>query len=312
MGNKDGGLNRIAAALVAAAIVMMVAGCSATTAGGSGGPATGSSSLQPSGTPAGSGSAASESVTASSADASGVPAGPATGQVSSAAAASSVATTTVVVTSPGIGSTGTTAGSAGASLPVNAATISRFVGVGGMSDQGRTIITQLGVVFINTPAGVTVLQAKSIAGDTISAKVTYTGGAYSMGSYVGIVQTGTSLKVIGPPPLDEVFTPYSFSAGAIASYLGSWTGHSRQAVVTSDGRVQFTMRDYSKPSDAPSMTADGVLVPFGGGWQLRIYLSTIPEMAVGSPQTIALDGGVLTIGAVTYCGATAPVGACGA
>jgi len=213
-------------------------------------------------------------------------------------------TTTVEVTSPGTGSTGTTT--------TSAATISRFVGVGGMSDQGRTIITQLGVVFINTPAGVTVLQAKSITGDTISAKVTYARGAYSMGSYVGIVQTGTSLKVIGPPPLDGVFTPYSFSAGAIASYLGSWSGHSRGAVVTSDGRVQISMRDYSKPFDAPPMTAEGVLVPFGDGWQLRMYLSTIPEMAVGSPQTIALGGGVLTIGGVTYCGATAPVGACGA
>ena len=229
------------------------------------------------------------------------------------AAASPVATTTVVVPSPGTGSTGTTAGSADASLPVNPATISRFVGVGGMSDQGRTIVTQLGVVFINTPAGVTVLQAKSITGDTISAKVTYARGAYALGSYVGIVQTGTSLKVIGPPPLDGVFTPYSFSAGAIASYLGSWSGHSRGAVVTSDGRVQISMRDYSKPFDAPPMTAEGVLVPFGGGWQLRMYLSTIPEMAVGSPQTIALGGGVLIIGSVTYCGATAPVGgACGA
>ena len=304
MGNKDGGRNRIAAALGAAAIVMMVAGCSATTAGGSGVPAAGSSSLQPSGTPAGSGSAAGEAVIALSADASGVPAGPTTGQASSTAAASPVVTTTVEVTSPGTGSTGTTT--------TSAATISRFVGVGGMSDQGRTIITQLGVVFINTPAGVTVLQAKSITGDTISAKVTYARGAYSMGSYVGIVQTGTSLKVIGPPPLDGVFTPYSFSAGAIASYLGSWSGHSRGAVVTSDGSVQISMRDYSKPFDAPPMTAEGVLVPFGDGWQLRMYLSTIPEMAVGSPQTIALGGGVLTIGGVTYCGATAPVGACGA
>lgn len=195
-------------------------------------------------------------------------------------------------------------------VPVDDTTIAPFVG-SGLSDGERVIISQLGVVFVNTTAGVTVMQAKTVAGQTLSAKVTFSKGGLPQGSTQTIALTGSTLTIAGPK-ISVEYTRTPFNGNAIKSYLGDWSGHSRLATVTADGKVKMSMRDYSKDFDAPPLTTEGVLVPKGSGWELRVYLSDNPDLTAGSPFPVTLSQDVLSFGDLTFCGPNAQVGACGA
>lgn len=198
-----------------------------------------------------------------------------------------------------------------ATVAVTDATIAPFVG-SGLSDSVRVIISQLGVVFVNTTSGVTVMQAKTIAGDVISAKVTYSEGGFAVGGMQAITVSGLNLKIAGASGLSVEYARHPFRSSDIKSFVGDWAGHSRSATVAADGKVQISMRDYSKDFSAPPLKIEGVLVPNGSGWQLRVYLSDSPDLPVGSPFTVTFSQDVLSFGDLPFCGDNAKPGACGA
>lgn len=204
----------------------------------------------------------------------------------------------------------TTVPNPGAPVAVDDTTIAPFVG-NGQTDTQRIVISQLGVVFVNSANGVVVLQAKTITGTSLSAKVTYTTSSqFAKDSMQTIAVSADSIK-LGPVTVPWHQTP--FRPADIKQYLGDWSGHSRSASVTADGNVTISMRDYSKAFDAPPMVTHGVLVPYGGGsWQLRVYLSDNPDLPIAQPYLVTFSADVLSFGDLTFCGANAAVGACGA
>ncbi|NNG36794.1 hypothetical protein [Nakamurella aerolata] len=199
----------------------------------------------------------------------------------------------------------------GAAQPVNDTTMQPFIGTGEGGDLS-VAVSPLGVVVItDQQGGVSVLQAKSIRGNTFETKATYS----TRGLAVGQPSTFTFDEGAGRLSTSRG-TSFNFYQGppsvGFDAMVRTWSGHGRGLEIAKNGQVKLSQR--GETPDAAPQTAEGFLVsPDDGASQaVLIYLSRTEAYKVGQKYPISISNGVVDLDGSKFCGDSNPDYVCGA